>query len=102
MSAEAHGGVQFLELGVADQGSAAMFAPKEPGKHRWGAFMVYRLTEEMVRHEMGYRTGDPATILDHETRVSFHIACVDCEESYPDINPDTPCRAPETEWWADL
>lgn len=96
---EAPGGVRFRELGRGDDGSAGSFGPKERGKHRWGAFAVYAVSEALVRHEMGYKAGDPQTILDHETRVSFHIGCVDCEMPYPEIDADSACPAPPNQDW---
>lgn len=83
---------EMVNTGEYEQAISAIaqLPDKEPGKHRWVLLCSYTVTEAAVRSEMS--DGGP-TYFDHENRFGTSLGCIDCEEQYPLIDPDTVCPA---------
>jgi len=86
------------ETGSANEGYApaepkAGFEPKEEGKHRWCAIVMYGLTP----NQAAAADAGSQVVLSPEMLVEFTVGCIDCEEEYHKCRIN-PCTAGDT--WA--
>jgi hypothetical protein len=74
------------QSGVEDEGASGKLPDKVPGQHRFMVAASYSVSAE----ELALAIEGEQMHLDHETRFSLVMGCLDCEQDY-DACKDQPC-----------